>query len=52
MPFKNWKECAWKNLNDDNDSGLIKASFIVCRLMKKETARRIESAYVRSFAGR
>ena len=41
MPFKNWKECAWKNLNDDNDSGLIKASFIVCRLIKNQTARRM-----------
>ena len=52
MPFKNWKECAWKNLNDDKDSGLIKASFRVCQLMTNETARHIESAYVRSFAGR
>ena len=26
MPFKNWKECAWKNLNDGKDSGLIKVS--------------------------
>ena len=24
MPFKNWKECAWKNLNDSKDNGLIK----------------------------
>ena len=24
MPFKNWKECAWK---DDKDSGLIKVKF-------------------------
>ena len=24
MPFKYWKECAWKDLNDDKDSGLIK----------------------------
>ena len=24
MPFKNWKECAWKNLNEDKDNGLIK----------------------------
>ena len=24
MPFKNWKECAWKDLNDDKDNGLIK----------------------------
>jgi len=24
MPFKNWKECVWKNLNDGKDSGLIK----------------------------
>ena len=21
---KNWKECAWKNLNDNKDNGLIK----------------------------
>ena len=21
---KNWKECAWKNLNDNRDNGLIK----------------------------
>ena len=26
MPFKNWKECVWKNLNDDKDNGLIKVS--------------------------
>ena len=26
MPFKNWKECVWKNVNDDRDSGLIKVS--------------------------
>ena len=26
MPFKNWKECAWKNVNEDKDSGLIKVS--------------------------
>ncbi|XP_078368037.1 collagen triple helix repeat-containing protein 1-like [Oculina patagonica] len=24
MSYKNWKECAWKNLNDDKDHGLIK----------------------------
>ena len=24
MPHKNWKECAWKDLNDDKDNGLIK----------------------------
>ena len=24
MPFKNWKECAWKDLNDGKDNGLIK----------------------------
>ena len=23
-PYKNWKECAWKNLNDETDYGLIK----------------------------
>ena len=21
---KNWKQCAWKNINDGKDSGLIK----------------------------
>ena len=26
MSYKNWKECAWKNLNDDKDHGLIKVS--------------------------
>ena len=26
MPFKNWKECAWNNLDDQKDSGLIKVS--------------------------
>jgi len=24
MPFKNWKECAWKNVNEGRDNGLIK----------------------------
>ncbi|XP_078367948.1 uncharacterized protein LOC144651810 [Oculina patagonica] len=24
MSYKNWKECAWKNLNDGRDNGLIK----------------------------
>jgi len=37
MPFKNWKECAWKNLNDGKDNGLIKASVFqhVHKLLKK-----------------
>ena len=26
MPFKNWKECVWKNVDDNRDSGLIKVS--------------------------
>ena len=26
MPLKNWKECAWKSLNDGKDIGLIKVS--------------------------
>ena len=21
---RNWKQCAWKNINEDKDSGLIK----------------------------
>ena len=24
---RNWKQCAWKNINDDRDIGLIKVSF-------------------------
>ena len=30
MSYKNWKECAWKDLNDNKDHGLIKvnASFV------------------------
>ena len=26
MSFKNWKECAWSNLNDNKDHGLIKVN--------------------------
>ena len=26
MLFKNWKECAWRNLDDGKDTGLIKVS--------------------------
>ena len=26
MSFKNWKECAWKNVNEDKDIGLIKVN--------------------------
>ena len=26
MPFKNWKECVWNNVNDDKDIGLVKVS--------------------------
>ena len=26
MSFKNWKECAWSNLNEDKDHGLIKVN--------------------------
>lgn len=26
ISHKNWKECAWNNLNDDKDNGMIKAS--------------------------
>ena len=24
IPHRNWKECAWKDLNEDKDNGLIK----------------------------
>ena len=31
MPFKNWKECAWNNLNEGKDNGLITVSvFFKC----------------------
>jgi len=33
MFYKNWKECAWKNLNDDRDNGLIKV-INICRKQK------------------
>ena len=26
MTYRNWKECAWKNLNDGKDNGLIKVN--------------------------
>ena len=26
LSYKNWKECAWKDLNDDKDHGLIKVN--------------------------
>ena len=29
MPFKNWKECTWKNVNDGKDNGLIKVMVYV-----------------------
>lgn len=29
MRFKNWKECAWKNVNDDRDNGLIKVCVMI-----------------------
>ena len=33
LSFKNWKECAWKNLNDDKNNGLIKVNDF-CRKKK------------------
>ena len=33
MFYKNWKECAWKDLNDDKDNGLIKV-INICRKQK------------------
>ena len=29
MNYKNWKECAWQNLNDQTDYGLIKVHYCV-----------------------
>lgn len=34
MPTKNWKECAWKNVNDGRDNGLIKE----CVFIKKHAS--------------
>ena len=34
VPYKNWKECAWKNLNDETDNGLIKV-IDFCRMQTK-----------------
>ncbi|RMX49375.1 hypothetical protein pdam_00018211 [Pocillopora damicornis] len=31
MPFKNWKECTWNNLDDSKDQGLIKFYFLTYR---------------------
>jgi len=29
---RNWKECAWKNLDDNKDNGLIKViNFVECK---------------------
>jgi len=33
MSHKNWKECAWKDLNDEKDNGLIKViDFVECKI--------------------
>jgi len=34
LAYKNWKECAWKDLNDDTDIGLIKVTYF-CRMQAK-----------------
>ena len=40
MSYKNWKECAWKNLNDEKDHGLIKVSlFCVKRTFGDSTGQ-------------
>jgi len=33
MSHRNWKECAWKNLNEEKDNGLIKV-IDFCRMYK------------------
>ena len=35
MSYKNWKECAWKNVNDDKDNGLIKVTDFFFLLLKE-----------------
>ena len=40
MPFKNWKECAWKDVNEDKDNGLIKVKDkIVFHFMESKLLR-------------
>ena len=36
MTFKNWKECVWKEINDNKDQGLIKVFIFVCFLFPCE----------------
>ena len=33
MSYKNWKECAWKDLNDETDHGLIKVNYLGMQLL-------------------
>jgi len=33
MSHRNWKECAWKNLNEEKDNGVIKV-IDICRMYK------------------
>ena len=42
--FKNWKECAWKNLEDGKDNGLIKVRHMhemhmISRALNQQNAR-------------
>ena len=45
LSYKNWKECAWKDLNDDKDQGLIKVidyrALIFCNLLKHSRYLRV-----------
>ena len=36
MPYKNWKECVWRYLNDGKDNGLIQVICVV-RTFNKRT---------------
>ena len=33
MSYKNWKECAWKDMSDNKDNGLIKVSYFCAMQM-------------------
>ena len=34
MSYRNWKECAWKDLNDNKDDGLIRVNGSFVNLLR------------------
>ena len=45
MFYKNWKECTWKNLNDDKDHGLIKVSLFCVKRTDDSTGQQEVSLF-------